>query len=158
MNVFALRRKAVKLGYRVQSGPWPFYRLVILAIYLGTLTQLIYGAPVSIQDSFPGWYQFVYMLLTNLSALAILVSVQIMRLSLPALYIERAGITVLVGMQSIYMLNYLVTLGVPKSPQTWISFAIIIYGVYRAVQLTREIRETNKELSERNRCLGDRGE
>ena len=131
------------IGYRVQSGPWPFYRLAILSIYLGSLTQLIYGAPPSLQDVLPSWYQFVYMLLTNISAFMILVAVQFMRLSRKALYIERAGLTVLAGMQTIYIVNYMMILGIPKAPQTWMTFAIIIYGILRIKQLNSEIKKAN---------------
>ena len=134
------------IGYKVQSGPWPFYRLTILSLYLGSLMQLIYGAPPSIQDALPSWYQFVYMLLTNWSAFMILIAIQFMSLSRKALYLERAGVTVLAGMQTIYIANYIMLLGMPKTPQTWMTFSVIIYCVLRARQLNRDIKQTNAAI------------
>lgn len=133
-------------GYEVQSGPWPFYRLVAANLFIGSLIQLGYGAPPSVAEGLYHWQQITYLIVMVFCTGLVLLSAQFMRLSLTTLYLERLGITLLGGTQFIYMLNYFIVLGVPKTPQTWILIAIFEYSIFRFFQLSKEIKRTLKEL------------
>ncbi|AWY06137.1 membrane protein [Gordonia phage Suzy] len=132
----------------MQSGPWPFYRLVIVMLCWGSINQVIAGPPKTIVDGFPHWMTIVYTVFMLVGTIMILVPIQFMRQNLAALNLERAGSWIFVGSVTVYLTNYLLTEGYPASPNVTVFFAFLIYPIYRVRQLNREIKEARKQKKE----------
>jgi hypothetical protein len=129
-------------GHRVDSGPWPLYRIMALMFFCGAVTQAIKGPPVSVATTVPSWFDPVYVTFTLAATSMIVIAIGIMRETLRAAYIERMGLILLFGAMVLYIIPYILTYGVPGTPTAWTPIGFLIYCPLRYRELGERIKAT----------------
>lgn len=135
-----------QLGHQVTSGPWPFYRLVALAMFVGAIQQLRFGAPDSLKAAVPHWFDWIWLSLMLLASALIIVAIGIMGDTAKSAHIEIGGLIPLFASMLIYIVGYWVSMGQPKSWLTTLPYAIAAFAVLRFFELRRRLQETMAEL------------
>lgn len=127
------------------------YRLIAAAMLAGSILQLHFGPPESLQSAMPGWFDPVWLTMMMVASLLIIVAIGIMGDTAKSAMIESAGLIMLFGAMVLYSGGYLVTIGVPQSFLTCIPWAILVFCPLRFREIRRSLRATLAELDEAQR-------
>ncbi|UAK38467.1 hypothetical protein K8O93_01280 [Gordonia bronchialis] len=137
-------------GHKVAAGPWPLYRLLAMAMFLGSILQLHFGPPASLKTATLAWFDPLWLVMMMFASALIIYSIGIMGDTIRSAHVEIIGLIPLFGSMVIYIIGYLVTTGVPQSFLTCIPWAIAIFCPIRFFEIRNRLSETFAEVEARH--------
>lgn len=133
-------------GHKVAAGPWPLYRLIAVAMFVGSIVQLHFGPPTSLRTATPPWFDPIWLVMMMFASVFIIYSIGILGDTAKSAHIEMIGLIPLWGSQVVYIISYLVTTGVPQSYLTCLPWAIALFCPIRFFDLRNRVKETFAEV------------
>lgn len=142
-------RRVRRYNRHVQSGSWPLYRLIMVALLISsTLSLTISSTPDSVSALAGTAADGLYLSAALAGSALVLVGLYIQKAWL-SLQLERLGAILVATNAAVYAVAVIYTYGMPTAAATWGSIALGIYCTYRAlVEIPRdlaEIRELARE-------------
>ncbi|QEM41581.1 hypothetical protein SEA_FORZA_114 [Gordonia phage Forza] len=137
-------------GHRVLSGRYPLYRYMVVGLAVGTIVQLIHGPPPSVRETVPDWVGIFYSIFQLVGAIILLAAIQYMADTPAAARLERIGLVMIMTAIPIYFISICINNnGIPETWTPYLTLPIFAYGIYRTSEVTKQLRELEKEKRRR---------